>query len=313
MLNQLISLYENKSVYGSWLFCGKKGVGKFKTAYDFACHVISCEYENHSKSFIENHPAITVLTRDLHKDEKKALDKKFNKGDTITKDDLKDLKKENSITIEQVRNLIENFNISPVKQGGSRIVIIDSIDDMNNNSANCLLKFLEEPPENTVIILICHSLFKILPTIKSRCRKIQFKVLSDEEISSIILKNYPYISKEDLKVVLNYCDGSVGLGLEFLQNNGLDVYASIRHVIENFPNIDYDIANKVVNNIVKDEIKSDIFKNFILLTLNNRAKMNYDENITIYYEKALKMFEETKIPFNMDLRQTFISILTGNI
>jgi len=73
------------------------------------------------------------------------------------------------ITVDEVRKLRSFFGLS-VADGGRRVVIVDAADEMNVNAANALLKLLEEPPANTVILLVSHQPSRLLPTIRSRCR-----------------------------------------------------------------------------------------------------------------------------------------------
>ena len=75
------------------------------------------------------------------------------------------------IKIDQIRELTE-FIYSTAQQGGYRVVIIDPADSMNINAANALLKMLEEPGENTLLMLLSHRLGQMLPTIKSRCQRV---------------------------------------------------------------------------------------------------------------------------------------------
>lgn len=313
MLKNLISLYENKTIYGSWIFSGKMGTGKFETAFALASHIIEKEYGNSGIKSLEMHPALKIIKKDITNEEKKSLDKEYDKGVSFSKDFTKDLKHNKSINMEQIQELITDFTLSNGDMSKSRIVIIDSINDLNKNSANCLLKFLEEPPKQTIIILICHNLGSVLPTIKSRCRKILFKPLNAEKMTEIILKKYPYTNTDDLNTILFYANGSSGSAIDFVESNGLDIYASFRHTLENFPNISYDVAAKTVQSVISDSKKVEIFKNFILLTLSNRALNSKKPEDCEKYTRTLNMMRDTDMPFNLDTRQVLIAILMGNI
>lgn len=75
------------------------------------------------------------------------------------------------IKIDQIRELTD-FIYSTAQQGGYRVVIIDPADSMNINAANALLKMLEEPGSNTLLMLLTHRLGQMMPTIKSRCQRV---------------------------------------------------------------------------------------------------------------------------------------------
>ena len=314
MLDKLISFYENKTIYGSWLFVGKKGVGKFKTAHDIALHILEKEYGEQAKGTFDNHPALKIIQRDIVDAEKKEIDELFKKGTTITKERIEQSKKNKSIQIEQVRDLIKNLGLSSIGFK-SRIVIIDSINDLNVSAANALLKTLEEPPPKTIIILICHNLGTVLPTIKSRCRILHFNPCDNMQITEFVREKYPYLSEDDIKTAAFYADGAIGTAVNFIENNGLDIYRSFQDVIENFPQISYGTANKTIKDITdgKDETKIEIFKNFILLTLAVRAQKDFSEYNMYYYEKAVKMLKDSELPLNISLVPTLTAILTGNI
>lgn len=90
-----------------------------------------------------------------------------------------------AIRVEEVRGLIEESRMTRGR-AGFRIVIVDAIDDCNASSANALLKILEEPPPETLFLLISHRPGGLLPTIRSRCHSVALRPLSDQEVASII-------------------------------------------------------------------------------------------------------------------------------
>ena len=317
MLDRLISYYENNTIYGSWLFVGKKGVGKFKTARDLAFHILAKEYGEQAKATFNNHPALKIVQRDITETDKKELDKLFNskKGEVVTEERINQSKKNKSIKIEQIRELIEHISLTSSSQ--SRIIIIDSINELNANAANALLKTLEEPPAKTIIILICHNPDTVLSTIRSRCRVLRFKPCSDKQITEFLSARYPDLSENEMKITAFYADGAIGAAVNFIENDGLDIYRSFQDVIENFPSISYAAVNKTVNDLTdekkKDETKIEIFKNFILLTLAARAGRGFSEENIRFYERAASMLKDSELPLNIDLKQTLTAILSGNI
>ncbi|MCF3932592.1 DNA polymerase III subunit delta' [Acuticoccus sp. M5D2P5] len=85
------------------------------------------------------------------------------------------------LTVDVVRRIVP-FLGSTSADGGWRVVIVDAVDDMNINAANALLKALEEPPKRTIFILVAHIAGRVLPTIRSRCRSIRLRPLTDAEM-----------------------------------------------------------------------------------------------------------------------------------
>ena len=89
------------------------------------------------------------------------------------------------ITVDEVRKMKSFFALSSA-DGGRRVAIIDSIDEMNPNAANALLKLLEEPPARVTILMISHQPAKLLPTIRSRCRELRLGPLSPHDLSDAL-------------------------------------------------------------------------------------------------------------------------------
>ena len=84
-----------------------------------------------------------------------------------------------NISVDQVRSLGDLFDLTPALSPW-RVVVIDSIDDLEKSAANALLKMLEEPPANTIFFLVSHAPGRLLPTIRSRCRRLDFQSLNDD-------------------------------------------------------------------------------------------------------------------------------------
>jgi DNA polymerase-3 subunit delta' len=138
-----------------------------------------------------------------------------------------DGKQKSEITIEQVRSLLSRLKQKAAIQG-PRIVIIDSIDQMNRQGANALLKILEEPPQDTFFLLVCHSLGKVLPTIRSRCIRVDFKPLTNEEMEKFSTVQGEKVDKE----VLLMAAGSPGAYQRIQQAGGVSVLESIRKLLQ---------------------------------------------------------------------------------
>src|SRR5262249_57424778 len=85
------------------------------------------------------------------------------------------------ISVEAVRHGLQVFQLSAAF-GGWRIAIVDSAEDLNRNSANALLKMVEEPPQRSLILIVSHRPGQLLPTIRSRCRRLRLGPLTEDEI-----------------------------------------------------------------------------------------------------------------------------------
>ena len=136
----------------------------------------------------------------------------------------------------QVRHLKSFFSLS-VSDGGSRVAIIDCADDMNTNAANALLKTLEEPPKNTVFLLISHNPQSLLPTIKSRCRELRLSNLTETDLISALRQINLTIPENDSEIYSLLGSGSVGNSIRLLEHDGAGLYRALLSFLSQLPNL----------------------------------------------------------------------------
>lgn len=161
------SIKKNK-IAQAYIFSGPEGVGKFTLAKKFAKSLIS--------------------EMDFKPASKDLKNKKFLSDLIILNPEVKEKKgvtKEREIKIEKIRNVQKEMSLYP-SQGNYRILIINNAHKMNKASQNALLKTIEEPNETSIIILVTHKEGALLPTVKSRCQKVRFNLVADEEIKKLL-------------------------------------------------------------------------------------------------------------------------------
>lgn len=167
------------------LIHGQAGIGKFEFAVELA-KALLCEGGNPVKPCYQceachwfetaNHPDFIALVPETHR---KLLphadyesDEPVKKGKVAREDsdgEAAEKKEKKNIAIEETRNAIESLSIGS-HRGGNRVILIYPLESLRHDSANTLLKSLEEPPPNTIFILLADRLDRVLPTIRSRCR-----------------------------------------------------------------------------------------------------------------------------------------------
>jgi len=162
-------------MHHAWLIAGAKGLGKATLAYRFARVAlgakpigprpldVSPEDPAARRVAAQSHPDLFVLRRGLNE-----------RG-----------RPRREIAVDDARELGHFFSLVP-SEGGMRVAIIDAVDDLNTNSANAILKTLEEPPARSVLLLVCHAPGAILPTIRSRCRRLALRPLSDAQMAQAL-------------------------------------------------------------------------------------------------------------------------------
>ena len=134
-----------------------------------------------------------------------------------------------NIKIGQIRNLQAEAALRPV-QAERRVVLIDGAEFMNNAAANCLLKTLEEPPSQTIFILLSANRAGLLMTLRSRCRTMNFDKLTQEEILNELLRRE--IDSEKAKKISVVADGSLGRALNLAESGGYELRESAIDLIE---------------------------------------------------------------------------------
>ena len=182
----------------AFIFSGVKGIGKATSAYHFAKKIFASEANLVTAGA---HPDMLVL----EPEEGKATP---------------------TITVEQIREINQFLNLSPA-YGGYRLVIVDSLDNLNLNGANAMLKLLEEPPNNALIILINHQMRPILPTIRSRCQVVKLKPLALEETQKIIQGMFPDADSNWIETAAILADGAPGMAQIFAESGAPDLYTEI--------------------------------------------------------------------------------------
>lgn len=133
--------------------------------------------------------------------------------------DEKKGKQQAEITVETVRKLT-SFLSHTASGGGARVAIVDTADDMNRNAANALLKALEEPPPGTLLLLLSATPGRLLPTIRSRCRRIDLPPLSNEVVENFLVSEA--VSMEDAKNIADHARGRPGYALTLAAGEGAD-------------------------------------------------------------------------------------------
>ncbi len=226
---------ENRQIGHAYLFAGKSGVGKFSLALEFAMNLL-CQSE--SKPCYECDSCRKVLNHS-HQDFRYLFPLNFTtehkvKGnaqklteagwDFIAEemkkrlaDPYHTLELGGSISVEWIREM--NQAISRGASGsGWTVVIIDGIDTLRAESANAMLKTLEEPPVNTVMILLTESVHGVLPTIKSRCQIHRFGSIEPEHLAAELTRRFPDRG-EDIPRITSLSYGSLGTAITLMDHD----------------------------------------------------------------------------------------------
>jgi DNA polymerase-3 subunit delta' len=141
------------------------------------------------------------------------------------------------IVVEDVRAMSSFLAHTPAI-GKWRVVVVDCADDLNRNAANALLKRLEEPPRHALILLVCHAPGGLLPTIRSRCRRLEIDPLAEADIDTLLTRYLPDHEPADRATLARLARGSVGEALRLADAGGLDLYRTLITLIGSLPELD---------------------------------------------------------------------------
>ena len=194
---------EKNNLAGAYLFSGFPGVGKFQVALYFAEKILGQNSNKISDSLIILESDKETISVNSAAEEKNAKT-----------DKAKNIKKE--IKVEDVRELRRKLFLS--SETGKKVAIIRGAEKLNKSSQNALLKILEEPNPGLTIILVTDDEKKLFPTIISRCQKIRFGTIADEEIGQLIDSQEKKLSAEVKQAIIFWSIGRPGLALEMLKN-----------------------------------------------------------------------------------------------
>ncbi len=203
----------SRALHHAWLLTGPEGVGKGRFARAAALRMLAVAADGAEGlppgvDVPAEHRIARLFAAHSHPDYRELV--------RLPKDPGKpDENIARSIKIEQVRQLIGSFSTKP-SLSQRRVVVIDSIDDVERpGAANALLKVLEEPPEGTIFLLVSHAPGRLLPTIRSRCRMLRFEALEDEQVRAVLRSELPDAPDEEIAALVRAGDGSPGRALGF--------------------------------------------------------------------------------------------------
>jgi DNA polymerase-3 subunit delta' len=141
------------------------------------------------------------------------------------------------LTVSEIRRTVSFFG-STAAESGWRIAIVDPADDMNPSAANALLKILEEPPARAIIFVIGHVPGRLLPTIRSRCRRLDLSPLPAATIEAAILTRSPKTKRKDLALAGVLAEGSLRRAILLLEDDGIETYREMAALLAKLPEID---------------------------------------------------------------------------
>lgn len=251
----LLDAFNSGRMHHAWMITGPKGIGKATLGHRFARFVLANGKKDdgpglfgddlpaddpRSLEVSRDNPVYTRIVAGGHAD-MLVIQRRVNE---------KTGKLKSVIDVDSVREVGGFLRLTPA-EGGYRVVVIDSADEMNANSANAVLKVLEEPPKNALLILVSHNPGRLLPTIRSRCRTLKLRPLSDEKVVELVRSYAPDVGPDDAQRLASLSDGSIGRALGLVEEGGLELYAELLGLLHTLPNLNVQALHALADKVAR--------------------------------------------------------------
>ncbi|GFE65346.1 DNA polymerase III subunit delta' [Litoreibacter roseus] len=283
-----LTAFNDNRLHHGWLITGPRGVGKATLAWRIATFLLATPLDD-GGMFVPPTPE----TLDIADDHpiRARLAALSDPGLFLLRRPWDEEKKRHKaqIAVDEVRRLKGFFSLTN-PDGGRRVVIVDTADDMNPSAANALLKILEEPPSDCILLLISHQPSRLLPTIRSRCRELRCATLSADDIQRALIASG--IEPGDAGAALaELAAGSVGEAIGLLTLSGVALYEQLVSLVAGLPDFDRAKAITLGDRLAKRgaEVEFDLFIRLTdtLLSRLSRAGLGLVETEAVPGEAAM--------------------------
>lgn len=233
-----LDAFNSGRLHHGWLLSGPRGVGKATLAWKIARFLLA-EPEPEAEAGLfapappvtldlpEDHP-IARRSRSLAEPRLFLLRRGLNERESALSQEIR---------VGEVRKMRSFFTLSAA-DGGRRVAIVDSVDEMAPEGANALLKTLEEPPKGAVLILVSHQPARLLPTIRSRCRSLRLSPLAPADLAAALAQAGATVAPGREAALAELAQGSAGAAFRLAALDGLELYAAIVALFANLPRLD---------------------------------------------------------------------------
>jgi DNA polymerase-3 subunit delta' len=303
----LLRQYASGRMHHGWLLAGPRGIGKATLAYRLArflfTHPTAASAGESTSLYVPSEsPVVHRIAARGHAD-LFTLERAY---------DAKNDRLKTEIAVDDVRRA-SGFFARTAGEGGWRICIVDAAEDLNTESANALLKILEEPPAHSLFMLVSHQPGRLLATIRSRCLRLDLSPLSEADTMAVldeIIDEDP----EGVKRAAQLSRGSPGRALELLNSEGAKYFDLLRQLMARSHQL--DIAEKIsIADGLQGRAMGEDFMIFSELLLTHVADLARRSAVSRQGAALARAHEEIGSTLrqahalNLDRRQTVLDML----
>ena len=237
---ELLMAWRSNRVPHGWLLHGPRGIGKATLAFRFARFVLAggAAVSSHSISINSDSSLFRRVASGGHSD-LMVLERTYDR----------ERKRMRSVIVVDDVRAAGGFLRLTAGESDWRIVIVDAVDEMNENSVNALLKMLEEPPARTLLLLVSHSPGRLPATIRSRCCGLALGRLTEEVVSELLSRFVPEMAGDEATALARLSEGSIGRALELAESEGLALYQVLLKLMETLPSIDVEALHSLADRL----------------------------------------------------------------
>jgi DNA polymerase-3 subunit delta' len=324
----LLDAIDQGRMHHAWLIIGPEGIGKATLAFRFARRLLAGKIQGQgqaegvgdSLALDPAHPIFRRVVAGGHAD--------MQTIERVVDEKTKRLKRD--IAVADVRKINAFMALTPA-EGGWRVTVVDGAEDLNQASANALLKILEEPPSRAVLILVCSAPGRLPATIRSRCRQLRLSPLSDDVMGRLLALYLPERGQDDRDRLLTLAEGSIGRALSMADEDGIAVAALVDGLLAALPNLPASRGHAVADALGRNDTGFRLFTDQLIAgiaamvreTVRGRADPEQQRLAGLQpleawgevWQGLLRLQDETE-RFALDKRQALVScvgMLTGRM